>query len=89
MNQDTIQTKQAFIQKVNDIIEAYLEANDCTIYACDGVYVDALLEPTIMSETDAEDPDCFYPLCSLVREDEESMEADSELIDEIVKQYFV
>ena len=26
MNQDTIQTKQAFIQKVNDIIEAYLEA---------------------------------------------------------------
>ena len=43
MNQDTVQAKQAFAQKVYDIIEAYLEENDCTIYAADGVYVDAQL----------------------------------------------
>ena len=89
MSQDTIQAKQAFAQKVYDIIEAYLEANDCTVYASDGVYVDAQLEPAIMDEADAEDPDRFYPLCSLIREDEETMEADSELIDEVVEQYFV
>ena len=88
MNQDTLQAKQAFVQKVYDTIEAYLEANDCTIYASDGVYVDAQLEPTIMDETDAEDPDRFYPLCSLVREDEETMEADGDLIDEVASQYF-
>ena len=89
MEQDTIQDLRAFSQKVYDIIEEYLEANDCTIYASDGVYVDAQLEPSIMNEADAEDPDRFYPLCSLIREDEETMEADSELIDEVAEQYFV
>ena len=88
MNQDTLQAKQAFAQKVYDVVEAYLEANDCTIYASDGVYVDAQLEPTIMDEADAEDPDRFYPLCSLIREDEETMEADGDVIDEIASQYF-
>ena len=89
MNQDTVQAKHAFAQKVYDIVEAYLEENDCTIYASDGVYVDADLEPTIMSEDEAEDPDRFYPLCSLIREDEETMEADEELVKEIAEQYFV
>ena len=88
MNQDTIQAKQTFVQKVYDIIEAYLEANNCTIYASDGIYVDTLLEPTIMDEADAEDPDRFYPLCSLIREDEDTMEADGDLIDEVASQYF-
>ena len=88
MINDKIQAKQAFAQKVYDSIEAYLEANDCTVYASDGVYVDADLEPTIMDEADAEDPDRFYPLCSLIREDEETMEADGDVIDEIASQYF-
>ncbi|MBR6630258.1 MAG: hypothetical protein IKL03_09960 [Bacteroidaceae bacterium] len=89
MNQDTLQAKQAFVQKVYDTIEAYLEANDCTIYASDGVYVDAQLEPTIMDEADAEEPDRFYSLCSLIREDEESIEADKAMVEEIAEQYFV
>ena len=89
MNQDTIQAKQTFVQKVYDAVEAYLEANDCTIYASDGVYVDALLEPTIMNEADAEDPDRFYPLCSLIREDEETIEADKAMVEEIAELYFV
>lgn len=89
MNQDTIQAKQAFAQKVYDIVEAYLEENDCTIYASDGVYVDAQLEPTIMNEADAEDPDRFYPLCSLIREDEETMEADGDVIEEIASLFFL
>ena len=88
MTNDTIQAKQAFAQKVYDIIEAYLEANDCTIYAADGVYVDAQLESTILSEDEAENPDNFFPLCSLVREDEETMEADGDVIEEIAAQYF-
>ena len=88
MTNDTLQAKQAFAQKIYDIIEAYLEANDCTIYAADGVYVDADLEPSIMSEADAENPDNFFPLCSLVREDEETMEADMELVKEMADQYF-
>lgn len=88
MINDKIQAKQAFAQKVYDIIEAYLEANDCTVYASDGVYVDADLEPTIMSEADAENPDRFYPLCSLIREDEETMEADKAMVEEIAEQYF-
>ena len=87
MNQDTLQAKQAFAQKVYDTVEAYLEANDCTIYASDGVYVDAQLEPTIMNEADAEDPDRFYPLCSLIREDGEIMEADMALVEEIAEEY--
>ena len=89
MNQDTIQAKQAFVQKVYDIIEAYLEANECTIYAADGVYVDADREPSILSDDEAENPDNFFPLCSLVREDEEAMEADAELVEEMAEQYFV
>ena len=89
MNHDTLQAKQTFVQKVYDIIEAYLEANDCTIYASDGVYVDARLEPTIMNEADAEDPDRFCPLCSLIREDEETIEADKAMVEEIAEQYFV
>lgn len=88
MKTDTIQELRAFTRKVYDVVEEYLEANDCTIYASDGVYVDAQLEPTIVNEADAEDPDRFYPLCSLVREDEENMEADGELIDEMASQYF-
>ena len=88
MKQDTIQDLHAFAQKVYDLIEAYLEENECTIYASDGVYVDAQLEPSIMSEADAEDPDRFYPLCSLVREDEEVIEADAELVKEMAEQYF-
>jgi hypothetical protein len=89
MEQDTIQELRAFSQKVYDIIEEYLEENDCTIYASDGVYVDAQLEPTIMNEADAEDPDRFYPLCSLIREDEDTIEADIELVEEMAEQYFV
>ena len=89
MTNDTLQAKQAFAQKIYDIIEAYLEANDCTIYTADGVYVDADLEPSIMSEADAENPDNFFPLCSLVREDEETMEADKALVEEMAEQYFV
>ena len=89
MNQDTVQAKQAFAQKVYDIVEEYLEANDCTIYAADGVYVDTQLEPSIMSEADAENPDRFYPLCSLIREDEETMEADKAMVEEISAQYFM
>ena len=89
MTNDTIQAKQAFVQKVYDAVEAYLEADDCTIYASDGVYVDAQLEPTIMDEADAEDPDRFYPLCSLIREDEEAMEADKAMVEEMAEQYFV
>ena len=89
MNQDTIQAKQAFAQKVYAIVEAYLEENECTIYAADGVYVDADREPSILSEDEAEDPDRFYPLCSLIREDEETMEADAELVEEMAEQYFV
>lgn len=88
MKQDTIQDLRAFSAKVYDLIEAYLEDNNCTIYASDGVYVDAQLEPTIMSEADADDSDRFYPLCSLVREDEETIEADGALVDEIASQYF-
>ena len=88
MNQDTLQAKQTFAQKVYDVVEAYLEENDCTIYAADGVYVDADLEPSIISEDEAENPDRFYPLCSLIREDEETMEADGDLIEEIASQYF-
>ena len=88
MENDTIQDLRAFAQKVYDIVEAYLEENDCTIYASDGVYVDAQLEPSIMSEADAEDPDRFYPLCSLIREDEETMEADKALVEEMAGQYF-
>ena len=84
-----MQTKPVFAQKVYDIIEAYLEANDCTVYASDGVYVDAQLKPTIMTEADAEDPDRFYPLCSLIREDEETMEADKAMVEEMAEQYFV
>ena len=89
MKQDTIQDLRAFSQKVYDLIEAYLEENECTIYAADGVYVDADLEPTIMDEADAEDPDRFYPLCSLIREDEETIEADKAMVEEIAEQYFV
>ena len=89
MTNGTLQAKQAFAQKVYDVVEAYLEANDCTIYASDGVYVDAQLEPSIMSEADAEDPDRFYPLCSLIREDEETIEADKAMVEEIAEQYFV
>ena len=88
MKNDTIQDLGAFSQKVYDIVEEYLEANDCTVYASDGVYVDAQLEPSIMSEAEAEDSDRFYPLCSLVREDEDTIEADGDLIDEIASQYF-
>ena len=89
MKQDTIQDLRAFSQKVYDIVEAYLEANDCTIYASDGVYIDAQLEPSIMSEAEAEDPDRFYPLCSLIREDEETMEADKALVEEMAERYFM
>ena len=88
MENDTIQDLRAFAQKVYDVVEEYLEANDCIIYASDGVYVDAQLEPSIVNEADAEDPDRFYPLCSLIREDEETMEADGDVIDEIASQYF-
>ncbi len=89
MENDTIQDLRAFAQKVYDVVEEYLEANDCIIYASDGVYVDAQLEPSIVNEADAEDPDRFYPLCSLIREDEETMEADKAMVEEIASQYFV
>ena len=88
MSQDTIQDLRAFSQKVYDLIEAYLEETECTIYAADGVYVDADLEPSIMSEDEVENPDNFFPLCSLVREDEETMEPDGDLIDEVASQFF-
>ena len=88
MENDRIQDLRTFSQKVYDVVEAYLEANDCTIYACDGVYVGADLEPIILNEADAEDPDRFYPLCSLIREDGEIMEADMALVEEIAEEYF-
>ena len=87
MENDRIQDLRIFSQKVYDVVEAYLEANDCTIYACDGVYVGADLEPIILNEADAEDPDRFYPLCSLIREDGEIMEADMALVEEIAEEY--
>ena len=88
MENDAIQDLRAFAQKVYDVVEEYLEANECTIYASDGVYVDADREPSILSEDEAENPDNFFPLCSLVREDEETMEADAELVKEMAEQYF-
>ncbi len=89
MTNGTLQAKQAFAQKVYDVVEAYLEAIAGIDGAVIGVYVDAQLEPTIMSEADAENPDRFYPLCSLIREDEETMEADKAMVEEIAEQYFV
>ena len=41
-----------------------------------------------MSEDDAENLDNFFPLCSLVREDEDTIEADGDLIDEVASQFF-
>lgn len=87
MENDRIQDLRTFAQKVYDVVEAYLEANDCTIYACDGVYVGVDLEPIILNEADADDPDRFYPLCSLIREDGEIMEADMALVEEIAEEY--
>ena len=88
MSQDTIQDQRAFEQEIYDIIEAYLEANDCIIYGTDGVYVDGQLHPEIINAADAEDSDRFYPLCSLIREDEDSIEADKELVSELAGEYF-
>ena len=33
-----------------------------------------------MNEADAEDPNRSYPLCSLIREDEETMEGDKAMV---------
>ena len=82
-----IQDSQDFAQKVYDIIEEYLHDNDCIIYATDGVYVDASLEPSIINGDDAQDPSRFYPLFSLIREDDETVEADMELVRELAAEW--
>ena len=84
----SIQDSAAFEKQVYDLIESYLQANDCTIYATDGVYVDASLEPSIINGDDAQDPSRFYPLFSLIREDDETVEADMELVRELAAEYF-
>ena len=83
-----IQDSQDFAQKVYDIIEEYLHDNDCIIYATDGVYVDDFLQPAIINGADAQDPTRFYPVFSLIREDDETVEADMELVRELAAEYF-
>ena len=76
----SIQDSAVFEKQVYDLIESYLQANDCTIYATDGVYVDDFLQPAIINGADAQDPTRFYPVFSLIREDDETVEADMELV---------
>ena len=84
----SIQDSADFEKQVYDLIESYLQANDCTIYATDGVYVDDFLQPAIINGADAKDPTRFYPVFSLIREDDETVEADMELVRELAAEYF-
>lgn len=84
----SIQDSAVFEKQVYDLIESYLQANDCTIYATDGVYVDDFLQPAIINGADAQDPTRFYPVFSLIREDDETVEADMELVRELAAEYF-
>lgn len=84
----SIQDSAVFEKQVYDLIELYLQANDCTIYATDGVYVDDFLQPAIINGADAHDPTRFYPVFSLIREDDETVEADMELVRELAAEYF-
>jgi hypothetical protein len=84
----SIQDSADFEKQVYNLIESYLQANDCTIYATDGVYVDDFLQPAIINGADAQDPTRFYPVFSLIREDDETVEADMELVRELAAEYF-
>ena len=57
----SIQDSAVFEKQVYDLIESYLQANDCTIYATDGVYVDDFLQPAIINGADAQDPIVSIP----------------------------
>jgi hypothetical protein len=52
------------------------------------VYVDDFLQPAIINGADAHDPTRFYPVFSLIREDDETVEADMELVRELAAEYF-
>ena len=52
------------------------------------MYVDDFLQPAIINGADAQDPTRFYPVFSLIREDDETVEADMELVRELAAEYF-
>lgn len=82
---DSIQDLRAFSQKICDVVTEYLEDNK-TVNDIDGVYVDADLELSVITE--AEDKDRFCSIKNLVREENGVLEADCDEIDDIASKYF-
>ena len=83
---DSIQDLRAFSEKVFDAVQEYLA--DGEIADNEGIYVDDNLEISIIKETDTTDTDNYYPIKTLIREEDGEIEPDIDNIDDLASHYF-
>ena len=83
---DSIQDLRAFSEKVFDTLEEHLKYGE--VAADDGLYVDEDLEVSIIKEAEAKDADRFYPIQTLLRDEDGNIEPDVDNIDEVASNYF-
>ena len=81
---DSIQDLRAFSEKVFDAVQEYLA--DGEIADNEGIYVDDNLEISIIKEKN--DTDNYYPIKTLIREEDGEIEPDVDNIDDLASHYF-
>ena len=83
---DSIQDLRAFSEKVFDAVQEYLA--DGEIADNEGIYVDDSMEISIIKETDTTDADNYYPIKTLIREEDGEIVPDVDNIDDVASHYF-
>ena len=83
---DSIQDLRAFSEKVFDAVQEYLA--DGEIVDNEGIYVDDNLKKSIIKDTDTTDTDNYYPIKTLIREEDGNVEPDVDNIDDVASHYF-
>lgn len=83
---DSIQDLRAFSEKVFDVVKEYLSYDK--IVDDEGIYVDDDLEISIIKENEAKDADNYYPIKTLIREEDGEIEPDCDEIDDVASHYF-
>ena len=84
--EDTIQDFRRFSEQLADVVIDYIKYSS-GIDETDGVYIDEEDNIELVNRADLPDTKDFYPISSLIQEEEGELQPDYDVIDEITSKY--
>ena len=84
--EDTIQDFRRFSEQLADVVIDYIKYSS-GIDEMDGVYIDEEDNIELRNKADLPDTKDFYPISSLIQEEEGELQPDYDVIDEITSNY--